>query len=691
MRYEDLTPEERSRKLQAYLDRIYEGDVEQFKESLQQSLDQTEGVETLDFAGPNEAVETLDMVLGNQHSDVQSLTALETIEAVIHAERGKRPALDITNGSYSPPVGDWSLLGDTSTKTRIENAIPSIGRVELPEDWRRPYGGTAFVVGHNLLMTNRHVAHLFANGSGTRVFNFQRSEIDFRRELPRRGQPAPTAFEITKVKMIHPYWDMAILDVNPTSSDGYALPGPIVLSAEDPSGFFGDNVVVIGYPGDDSRGNVRVHDRIFRKYGHKRLQPGKLRDFADYESNAQRIVKHPVKNALDHDCSTLGGNSGSAVLLIDGVDGSTSARVVGLHFAGDYLERNYAVPVHELAKDSRVVDAGVQFTDAPPTSGDFYPQLWEKADRHAEELFPHAGPMNALQPADQIATEALSDHNNHFDRGSLEGVFSWQATLSTALASHLVYHLSGSEIESVAKDEWGFNSCKFISRDGMECFVAADDNINLVSFRGTERSIGDWLTNLNLFTRTRSYGVVHRGFHSGFQSVRGLIEAELSNQNELPLVLTGHSLGGALATIAAAEWVKSDTYTVSRVYTFGQPAVGKEDFSDFITQNVGNKFVRVVNDDDIVARVPPTFDHVGHLLHLLPGSGDEALVPVETLSSDGMLTEDQFDRLRAHCLQQRIDRNSGVTLSAEEGFFPSFRDHSLDRYIRRIMDEIGLP
>jgi hypothetical protein len=49
---------------------------------------------------------------------------------------------------------------------RLEPLFTSIGRIELPTNPSIPYGGTGFVVGPNLLMTNRHVARLFTEGLG---------------------------------------------------------------------------------------------------------------------------------------------------------------------------------------------------------------------------------------------------------------------------------------------------------------------------------------------------------------------------------------------------------------------------------------------------------------------------------------------------------------------------------------------
>ena len=103
----------------------------------------------------------------------------------------------------------------------------------------------------------------------------------------------------------------------------------------------------------------------------KRLQPGQLRDVASVNS-----FGHPVE-AVTHDSSTLGGNSGSAVVDVK------TGEVVGLDFAGVYLERNYAVPAHELALDRRVVEAGVNFDAQIANTGVPWESFWDRADPEA--------------------------------------------------------------------------------------------------------------------------------------------------------------------------------------------------------------------------------------------------------------------------------------------------------------------
>src|SRR5262249_43415544 len=150
--------------------------------------------------------------------------------------------------------------------------------------------------------------------------------------------------------MIHPYWDMALLKVRGLTAKRV----PLALSIADPADMIDREVVIIGYPGYDPGGDdefQRIQNRIFRgTYYVKRVQPGVLRMRKPTESYG-RLVQ-----AVTHDSSTLGGNSGSAVVMLPPSE-QGSAEVIGLHFAGQYLVANYAVPTSELARDSRIVEA----------------------------------------------------------------------------------------------------------------------------------------------------------------------------------------------------------------------------------------------------------------------------------------------------------------------------------------------
>ncbi|MBP1778096.1 MAG: putative protease / nuclease, EndA/NucM family [candidate division NC10 bacterium] len=308
------------------------------------------------------------------HDEELTPPETETLEAIVLPEG--RPALDIVDGRYDPPLEPWSHLDQPEFRRLIEAAIPSIGRVEVPDHPTLPYAGTGFIVGDGLLMTNRHVAEIFVLGLGIRELRFRpgldSSGVDFRREL---GSRVSEFFEIEKVLMVHPYWDMALFRVEGLS----AVHGPLVLEAVPAKDLCNQDVVVIGYPAQDPRNDPDLQDRIFRRrYRVKRLQPGQLTGTAETRSFGHNVT------AMTHNSSTLGGNSGSAVVNVK------TGRVVGLHFGGVYLEANYAVPAYELSRDGHVVDAGVSFTETHPGV-----PLWKAYWDRAQEATPSRLPLAA--------------------------------------------------------------------------------------------------------------------------------------------------------------------------------------------------------------------------------------------------------------------------------------------------------
>lgn len=299
-----------------------------------------------------------------QAPDEDEMRALEAIVAPTG-----RPVIDIVADSFETPPAPWSHLGEEAARAPIEAAIPSIGRIEVPEHPQVPYAGTGFVVGEGLIMTNRHVAALFASGVGARGLQFlpgQRAGLDFRREFVPSD---PVYVEVKQVAMIHPHWDMALLRVEGLLESR----GSLTLAVDHPEDLQGREVAVIGYPAQDWRSDVDLQNRIFRGvFNVKRLQPGKVMGRSEIRSFGHYVT------AVTHDSSTLGGNSGSAVVDLE------SGQVVGLHFAGRYLEANFAVPTHELARDSRIVDAGVVFGGTLEATSAWDP-AWATADPPDEQ------------------------------------------------------------------------------------------------------------------------------------------------------------------------------------------------------------------------------------------------------------------------------------------------------------------
>ena len=704
---------------------------------------------SLESMEANLSLEALDRLERGQSIDGESQFMLEAIVMPYY-----RPVVDVRDDAIiSEQLSDhWSELSQPQWKAWVHSKVRAVGRLEAPGVL---YAGSAFLVAPDLLMTNRHVAILFAQGLGRKV-QFQpglSSQIDFYREL---GSDTSLSLRIERIEMIHPYWDMAILRVAGVPADRK----PLLLAAERPKDLANRKVVVIGYPGFDPNGDQeyqQVQARIFRgNYYVKRFQPGQLREFASIRSYNQKV------DALPHDCSTLGGNSGSAVIDLE------TGHVVGLHFAGAYLQANYSVPSWRLAEDPQVVRSGVQFEGSSGTATDFYHPFWKENEppqglEITTEPPPTPPPANTISSTSSdrgtVATIAIDlsegqwthadipievhlrlklpttpkaaaesrppeakgaeprwvEHSESleglmrkgtpaadvpgFDRQSLEhDLFSWRTALSAAIASKLAYEDADS-IEQTVRQRWRMNHCEFIQRDKSECFLAWSDRQAILAFRGTQMTnLGDWLTDLDVLPITRDYGIVHRGFQSAFQVVQTALEDHLQRLDGIPLVVTGHSLGGALATIAAAEW--RGRHSIRGIYTFGQPAVGRSTFPQYMGLHYGSKFFRIVYRDDVVARVPLTFAHVGklfrfnrdgdvaHRMESVDFSPDELLVVSDDLP---MLDEVEFLLLKQELLQEQIamrqmqaHRAGLESIALPEGLIPRISHHSLDRYIAAV-------
>ena len=332
---------------------------------------------------------------------VQEITPSEMLglEAIVLPRN--RPVAFVRGESYDDLDGPWVSLNDDVVKKRIASLLPLIGRVEVPSSPILPYAGTGFVVGQGLIATNRHVAQLFSQGLGLTIrYRAGDAAIDFKRQVDAPDDDRTAYLSVRAVEMIHPYWDMALLRVDDLPTDRM-----LRLSVKSPEELLDHNVVVIGYPARDERNDVALQDRIFnRTYNVKRLQPGVIRARAKIQSFENTV------NALTHDASTLGGNSGSAVIEID------TGEVVALHFAGEYLKANYAVPMHELARDSRVASR-LNFEGTLPPTND-----WAPAWRSVEGTDDSASAATPPQAEEAIVVDPDYGNRPGYDPSFLETI-----------------------------------------------------------------------------------------------------------------------------------------------------------------------------------------------------------------------------------------------------------------------------
>ncbi len=160
------------------------------------------------------------------------------------------------------------------------------------------------------------------------------------------------------------------------------------------------------------------------------------------------------------------------------------------------------------------------------------------------------------------------------------------------------------------------------------CRVMWNINTTVIVFRGTREKI-DWsLSNFRCFpaplaTNTEVGPLIHRGFQQAlyysdkstkvpsFSAVLDRVETLASRGGDI--VITGHSLGGAIATIFATRLAidRPDLRSRIQVVTFGAPAVGFRKFKVLFDQ-LGFPLTRIVNAKDGVPFTPPLFyRHVG--------------------------------------------------------------------------------
>ncbi|KAI8537784.1 hypothetical protein RHMOL_Rhmol09G0051600 [Rhododendron molle] len=175
----------------------------------------------------------------------------------------------------------------------------------------------------------------------------------------------------------------------------------------------------------------------------------------------------------------------------------------------------------------------------------------------------------------------------------------------------------------------------------------------VVAFRGTEQvRWKDLRTDLMLVPAGlnperiggdfRQEVQVHSGFLSAYDSVRtrilsliklavAYIDDGVKPLNKWHIYVTGHSLGGALATLLALELsssqlAKEGAVSVS-MYNFGSPRVGNKKFAEVYNEKVKDSW-RVVNHRDIIPTVPRLmgYCHVAQPIYLAPGDLKIAMV-----------------------------------------------------------------
>ena len=150
-----------------------------------------------------------------------------------------------------------------------------------------------------------------------------------------------------------------------------------------------------------------------------------------------------------------------------------------------------------------------------------------------------------------------------------------------------------------------------VSRETGFGFIANGRNSRegelLVAVRGTEKSSAhDWMTNLRMAgTRGPSGHTVHRGFWTLAQGILEQVNRALDSYSPTEVHVTGHSLGGATATLVADAIRQSSGRRNVKLYTFGAPRAGVEGHARHLTNSLGARNIfRAYHHTDPVPMVP---------------------------------------------------------------------------------------
>ena len=180
----------------------------------------------------------------------------------------------------------------------------------------------------------------------------------------------------------------------------------------------------------------------------------------------------------------------------------------------------------------------------------------------------------------------------------LNNQFSWKtATFMARLSKHA--YDKPAAFKKAFKKDW---KIKMFKNGGTECYVLTCPENYIVVFRGTEPT--SW-EDIKADVQFRKKGGIHRGFKAALDDVwDDLFDDYNKNSEGKQLVVTGHSLGAALATLYSHRI--SDSNSVC--YTFGSPRTG----TPKQTKKMVFTAYRFRNNNDIVTKVPPEFLGFSH-------------------------------------------------------------------------------
>jgi len=248
-------------------------------------------------------------------------------------------------------------------------------------------------------------------------------------------------------------------------------------------------------------------------------------------------------------------------------------------------------------------------------------------------------------------------------------------------------YLDNLELEPLL-ESWGFTDFNSFDSPTIQGYLANGEGFTIVAFRGSDYAgVDDWVNNTDfdlVFDANIRGGQIHAGFQRAAESIWSQLQQLLKDYRRTgdQLILTGHSLGGALAMLTAARFAsESRSDEVDAIYTFGQPRAGDRDFARRFDRDFGERAYRFVNHFDLVTRLPPRmlgYGHAGQLrfldedgvLHESPSLWQQLLL---TLDPKGKNARDYIGELTEKLPGAVNDHNNLVYTNRLKDLCPAAR------------------
>lgn len=195
-----------------------------------------------------------------------------------------------------------------------------------------------------------------------------------------------------------------------------------------------------------------------------------------------------------------------------------------------------------------------------------------------------------------------------------QGSIQWTAVYTLAALAEIAYCDADEQIERAKA--LGAVIVQPLAKGSSEGFVASDDHTVVIAFRGTQ-GIRDIVTDTLGFPSYMKGGIVHHGFSRAIGSIYDSAIKAAENQGAMgqkpdkTVWVTGHSLGGAIACGFSMGATKEKRLNIDGIVTFGQPLVMNSSLCQFMLDEFGDRYLRVVNGVDPITTLVKLYRHSG--------------------------------------------------------------------------------